>query len=67
VIEKSPQPVYELEDLNKTPLEGQFYQKELTPVRVSKQTNELDAAFESIFSVGVITVRILSLVYQHLA
>ena len=25
VIERRPRPVYELEDLNKTPIEGQFY------------------------------------------
>ena len=38
VIERRPRPVYELEDLNKTPIEGQFYGEELTPVRISKQT-----------------------------
>jgi len=37
VIERRPRPVYELEDLNKTPIEGQFYE-ELTPVRISKHT-----------------------------
>jgi len=38
VIERRPRPVYELEDLNKTPIEGQFYAEELTPVRISKET-----------------------------
>jgi hypothetical protein len=38
VIRKSPRPVYELEDLNQTPIEGQFYAEELTPVRISKRT-----------------------------
>ena len=38
VIRRSPRPVYELEDLNKTPIEGQFYQEELTPARITKQT-----------------------------
>ena len=38
VIEKRLRPVYELEDLNKTPIEGQFYVEELTPVRISKGT-----------------------------
>ena len=38
VIKRTPRPVYELEDLNKTPIEGQFYQEELTPVRITKQT-----------------------------
>jgi hypothetical protein len=35
---KTPRPVYELQDLNKTPIEGQFYQEHLTPVRITKQT-----------------------------
>jgi hypothetical protein len=39
VIPKNPRPVYELEDLNRTPIEGQFYAEELTPVRISKRTN----------------------------
>ena len=38
VIKRTPRPVYELEDLNKTPIEGQFYQEHLTPVRITKQT-----------------------------
>jgi len=38
VTKRTPRPVYELEDLNKTPIEGQFYQEELTPVRITKQT-----------------------------
>ena len=37
VIKRIPRPDYELEDLNKTPI-GQFYQEELTPVRITKQT-----------------------------
>jgi len=39
VLERRPRPVYEMEDLNKTSIEGQFYGEELTPVRISKQTN----------------------------
>ena len=38
VIHRPPRPVYELEDLNKAPTEGQFYQEEQTPVRITKQT-----------------------------
>jgi len=38
VIKRRPRSVYELEDLNKTPIEGQFYQEELTPVRITKQS-----------------------------
>ena len=37
VIERTHKPVYELEDLNKTPID-QFYQEEITPVRITKQT-----------------------------
>ena len=37
VIERSPRPVYELGDLNKTPIDGQFYQEELTPVSVTRE------------------------------
>jgi hypothetical protein len=37
VIKRTPRPVYELEDLNKNLIEGQFYQEELTPVRITKQ------------------------------
>ena len=29
VIKRTPRPVYELEHLNKTPIEGQFYQEEI--------------------------------------
>jgi hypothetical protein len=36
VIKRTPRPIYELEDLKKTPI-GQFYQEELTPVRITKQ------------------------------
>jgi len=38
VKERRPRPLYELEDLNKTPIEGQFFGEELTPVRIPKQT-----------------------------
>jgi hypothetical protein len=38
VIRKSPRPVYEMEDLHQTPIDGQFYAEELTPVRISKRT-----------------------------
>ena len=35
---QDPAPVYELEDLNRKVIEGQFYEEELTPVRLTKQT-----------------------------
>jgi hypothetical protein len=38
VIRGNPRPVFELEDLNRTPKDGQFYQEELVPVRISKRT-----------------------------
>jgi len=38
VIERRSRPVYELEDLNKTPIEGKFYAEELTPVRMTEET-----------------------------
>jgi len=36
VIPRIPRPVYELEDLNEEPIDGSFYQEELTPVVVTK-------------------------------
>jgi hypothetical protein len=36
VIKRRPRPVYVLEDLNNTPIDGQFYQEVLVPVRISK-------------------------------
>ena len=36
IINKIVSPFHELEELNKTPIEGQFYQEELTPVRIFK-------------------------------
>jgi hypothetical protein len=38
VIRRSPRPVYELEDLNGKLIDGQFYNEELTPVRITKST-----------------------------
>jgi len=38
VIERRPLPLYELKDSNDTPIDGQFYQEELTPVRVTRRT-----------------------------
>jgi len=38
VVYTTPSPVYELEDLNKTPIDGQFHAEELTPFRISKRT-----------------------------
>ena len=38
VIERRPPLVYELEDLNKTLIEGQYYAEVLTPVRIKEET-----------------------------
>ena len=38
VIKRAPRPVYEQVGLKKTPNDGQFYQKELTAVRVTQST-----------------------------
>jgi len=38
VIQGRPRPLYELDDLNGTFIEGQFYQEELTRVRVTRRT-----------------------------
>ena len=39
MINRTPRPVYELEDLNGTSIEGQFYGEELTSVRVTSRTS----------------------------
>ena len=38
MIHRTPRPVYELEDLNNQLIDEQFYEKKLTPVRITKQT-----------------------------
>jgi hypothetical protein len=38
LIPRTPRPVYELEDLIKQPIYGQFYGEELSPVRISDDT-----------------------------
>jgi len=37
-IQSRPRPVYDLQYLNKTSIEKQFYVEELNPFRISKQT-----------------------------
>ena len=39
VIDRRPRALYELEDLNGTPIDGQFYREELTPVRITDWTS----------------------------
>jgi hypothetical protein len=38
VIHRRPRVVYKLEDLNGTPIDGQFYSEEQTPVRITSRT-----------------------------
>jgi hypothetical protein len=38
VIHSSPRPVYKLRDLNGKIIDGQFYQEELSPVRIDRRT-----------------------------
>ena len=38
LIHRRPRVVYEIEDLNVTPIYGQFYSEELTPVRITSRT-----------------------------
>ena len=38
VIHRGPRAVYDLEDINSTPIAGQFYQEELTPVSITSRT-----------------------------
>jgi hypothetical protein len=37
VIKRRPRPVYEFKDVNNTHIDGEFYQEELVPVRISKR------------------------------
>ena len=57
VNQRRPRAVYELEDLNGTPIDGQFYKEELTSVRITSRTNyKIDhggAAAISVFTVRV--------------
>jgi len=66
VIDRRPRTLYELEDLNGTPIEGQFYREELTHVRITDRTfykidkywtRWSDTAFANIPSAGEVTVR----------
>jgi len=54
VVERRTLPVYELEDLNKTPIEVQFYGEELTPVRISKETTyKIDKILDMRVGLGI--------------
>ena len=54
VIHRIPRPVYELEDLNKRSIEGQFYHEELSPVRITKRsTFQIDKILGQRFRRGI--------------
>jgi len=54
VIDRRPLPVDELEDLTKTPIEGQFNTEELTPVRISKEnTYKVDKILDKGVRLGI--------------
>jgi hypothetical protein len=38
VIRRTPRPVYKVEDLNHRVIDGQFFNEEITPVRITKRT-----------------------------
>ena len=38
VVRRTPRPLYELRDLRGTPIEGQFYNEEVTPVKITRRT-----------------------------
>jgi hypothetical protein len=38
VIFRTPRPVYELQDLNRSVIDCQFYNEELSPVRITRRT-----------------------------
>jgi len=76
IIEWRPRTVYELEDLNKAPIEGQIYVEELIPERITKQTTyKIDKILDTRVRCGIqeylvrreVTLRILTLESWHLA
>ena len=54
VIDRRPRAVYELEYLNGTPIDGQFYHEELTPVRITDRTcYKLDKILDKKVRIGI--------------
>jgi len=50
VTDRRPRAVYELDDLNGTPIEGQFYREELTPVRITDRASyKIDKTLDKMF------------------
>ena len=55
VIRRTPRPVYVLEDLNVTLIEGQFYGEELTPVPVTNRSvYQVDKILDKRYRKGIL-------------
>ena len=54
VIKRTPQPVHELDDSNKTAIQDQFYLEEMTPLRITKQTTyKIGKILEKMYRRGI--------------
>jgi uncharacterized protein YggE len=54
VIHRRPQVAYELEDLNGTPIDGQFYSEELTPVSITiRKTYKINKILDKMVRRGI--------------
>jgi len=64
IIERRPRVLYEIEDFNGTPIDGQFYREDLTPVRITGRksyrswSNEV---FANMSSAGEVAITISTL------
>jgi hypothetical protein len=57
VIGRPPRPVYELEDMNGTLIQEQFYVEELTAVRVTKRTTyKIDNILDSVLGTAFLNI-----------
>jgi hypothetical protein len=57
VIKRPPRCVYGLQDLNDTPIDGQFYQEELGPDRASKRKEyKIDRTLRNCTRLGIMEV-----------
>jgi len=57
-IDRIPRTVYELDDLNRTPIDGQFYQQGLAPVRVTRR---------AVYKIDkILDKRVLRVIVEHL-
>ena len=65
VIRMTPRPVYKLEDLNGTLIEGQFYVEELIPVRVTKRSvYKIDKILDKRYRNGILEYLVQWKVYR---